>query len=468
MNTYLKYTVAVVGGLLLSCNNIVGQVVKTDYFMKSSITRNSMNPALTPEQGFLIAPVIPTVGVGVETNTLVLDNLMFSKGGEMLTFMHKDVTADEFLKNIKSDNFVGVNANTKLFSLGFYKGDSFWNVDLGLRVHTDVSLPKSLFELLKVGFNQTGSSIYDLSEIDANVSSFAEIGVSHARPFLDNKLVLGGRVKLLAGLAHADLSANSLSIEAGETQWKALSEVSLKGAAPGVTPTYDKEGYFDGFDFDWGGIPGWGVGFDLGAVYDMGGVLPVLDGLKVSAALNDIGYIKWNKKNTIALKSDKSEVIVDLNRNNKNGTSLESILEDAVDDLKDAVNLKEDPKGSDSYSTGLRTTLNIGAEYEVVKEKVSVGALFSNYYGNFYNQTELTFSGNYRPCSWFATALSYSALSSSFDNFGLAVHFIPKKGLNLFLSGDYVIARVSPQYIPTSSKGANVQVGVSVPLGSRH
>lgn len=470
MKTYYKYIVAIAGGLLMSWNSAIGQIAKAEYFMKSSISRNYFNPALTPEQGYVITPVIPTVGVSLQTNTINLDNLTFKKGGERVTFMHNSVSADEFLKNIKDDNYVGANVNTKLFALGFYKGDNFWNVDLGLRVHTDVNLPKPLFELLKVGFAQEGSSTYDLSEINANAYSFAELGLSHARPFLDNQLMLGGRVKLLAGLGHADLKANSLNIQATETQWKALSEVTLKGSAPGATPTYDSDGYFDGFDFDWGGIPGWGLAFDLGAVYDLGHIVPVLNGLKVSAALNDIGFVSWNKKNVVSLKSSETEVIVDLNKSHSNGTSLESVLEDAVDDLREAVNLKEDPDGVDGYSTGLRTTLNLGAEYEVVKDKISVGALLSNYYGNYYNQTELTFSGNFRPCGWFGTSVSYSALSADFKSLGLALHLIPQKGVNLFLAGDYVYlsSPISPQYLPTSSKGINFQMGISIPLGSRH
>lgn len=467
MNTYIKYTVAVIGGLFLSWSSVVGQTVKTDYFMKSSITRNYLNPALAPEQGYLVIPVIPTVGAGFKTNTLNLDNLMFSNpnGGDRLTFMHEDVSANQFLKNLKPDNYLGIDVNTKLFALGFYKGENFWNIDLGFRVHTDVNLPKPLFELLKIGFNQDGSSLYDLSDINARANSFVEIGVSHSRPFLDNKLTLGSRVKILAGLAHADLRANSLEIEASETQWRALSQVTLTGAAPGATPTYDDEGYFDGFDFEWGGIPGWGVGLDLGAAYDVSDVIPALSGLKVSAALNDIGFISWNKSSSIALKSDRNEVVIDLDQNHENGTSLESVFEDAIDQLREAVNLKEDE--AESFTTGLRTTLNVGAEYEILKDQVSVGALYSNYFGTYYNQTELTFSGNYRPCSWFATALSYSAISSNFNAFGLAIHLKPSRGLNLFLAGDY-IAKFSPQGLPIKSKGTNVQFGISIPLGSRH
>ncbi len=263
------------------------QVTKTDYFMETSYLRNSLNPALRPDQGYLVVPVLPNAGVNVQTNKLNLDNLTFAgPNGQRVTFMHPSVNATDFLSNIANDNYINTDVNLKLFGLGFYKGDAFWNIDLGVRTHVDANIPKGFFELFKEGFDQENQKRFDLSELSATGNSFVELGVSYSRPLIDNNLILGARVKLLGGIGDLDLNAKSLSIDAGPDYWKAKSQVTLKGAAPGaLSPKYDDEtGNIDGFDIDGFNVPGYGAGLDLGAVYDLKGILPILNGLKVSAS----------------------------------------------------------------------------------------------------------------------------------------------------------------------------------------
>ncbi|MDR2955641.1 MAG: DUF5723 family protein [Prevotella sp.] len=339
-------------------------------------------------------------------------------------------------------------------------------MDLGVRTHMDANIPKSFFGLLKKGFQQDAQTPYDLSDLSATGYSFAELGVSHSRPFMDNNLMLGVRVKLLGGFADFNLEAQSLSIEAGPELWRAKSKVSLRGSAPGVTPKYNENGNFDGFDFDGFGMPGYGAGLDIGAVYQLKDIVPVLEGLKVSAALNDIGFIAWNKNNSVNLHSPETVVEVRPSQyENQNGSSLSDVLDNAFEDIKEAVNLKED--GRSGRTTALRMNMNLGAEYEIFKNKLSVGALYSKRFGNYFTTSEFIASVNARLCPWISTSLSYGVVHSKFDTFGLAIHLAPTKGLNLFIASDYAIPRVSSDFIPTTSKGVNAQFGISIPIGGK-
>lgn len=446
------------------------QVTKTDYFMETSYLRNSLNPALRPDQGYLVVPVIPNIGVNAQTNRFNLDNLTFmGPEGRRVTFMHQSVNTDDFMSNLSNDNYINTDVNIKLFGYGFYKGDNFWNIDLGVRTHVDANIPKSFFGLLKEGFLQDQQSRYDLSDLSATGYSFVELGVAHSRMFLDNNLVIGARVKLLGGLADFNLDAKSLNIDAGPEYWSAKSEVTLKGSAPGVEPTYDEKGNLDGFDFGSFNIPGYGAGLDIGAVYDMKDAFPMLEGLKVSAAFNDIGFISWSKKNSIKLHSPETEVTIvpsDYNYYKENGSSLSDVLEDAFDDIKEAVNLRQDgPR--EARTTALRMNMNLGAEYEVLRNKLSVGALYSARFGNYFTTSEFTISANGRINPWIATSLSYSFIHSKFDTFGFALHLAPTRGVSLFLASDYCIPHVSSDFIPTTSKGINLQMGVSIPIGGK-
>lgn len=445
------------------------QITKTDYFMKSSYLKNNLNPALRPNQGYLVVPLIPSIGANVQTNRLNLSHLTSAgPNGQRVTFMHQSVNADDFLSDLGKDNYLNVDANIKLFALGFFKNDSYWNIDLGVRTHVDANIPRSFFELFKKGFEQNKQTRYDLSDLSSTGYSFIELGVNNSRVFLDNSLIIGARVKVLGGLADYNLHAKSLNIDAGPEYWSAKSEVELKGSAPGIIPTYDDKDNLDGFDFGNFNISGYGLGLDLGAVFDVKKILPEAEGLKVSFALNDLGFISWSKNNSINLKSPKTEVKIvpsDYTIYKEDGNSLSDVLEDTFDDLKEAINLKGEEKSA--RTSMLRMNMNFGAEYEVLKDKLSLGALYSARFGNYYTTSELTFSANAYFTSWLYTSLSYSFIHSKFDTFGFALHLAPSKGVNLFVASDYVIPHVSSEFIPTTSKALNLQFGMSIPLGGR-
>ncbi len=454
---------------LFSINGGYAQVTQSDYFMETSYLRNSLNPALRPEQGYLVVPILPTIGANGQTNKINLHNFTF-KGpdGKRVTFMHQSVGVEQFLSKLSYDNYANADVNIKFFGLGFYKGDHFWNIDMGVRTHADVNIPKPFFELLKRGFGQEEQSTYDLSDLHATGYSFIEIGVAHSRMFMDNNLTLGARVKFLGGLADFKFDTKSLNIDAGPDYWKAKSKASLIGSAPGVAPRYDEKGNLDGFTFGNFNLPGLGLGIDLGAVYDVKELFPVLEGLKISAAINDIGFISWSKANTINLQSPETEVIVspnDYSIYERDGSSVFDVFEDALDDIKKAVNLKGETKRA--RASMLRMNMNLGAEYELVRDKLTAGALYSIRFGSYSNISEFTLSANYRPCTWFATSLTYSVNHSQFDTFGLALHIVPSKGLNLFLASDYATPHISSDFVPTTSRALNFQFGISIPLGER-
>lgn len=465
--TYILATVLFSNFIL--ANLSFAQITKTDYFMESSFLKSSLNPALRPNQGYLVVPLIPNIGANIQTNNLNLDALTFNgPEGKRVTFMHHSVDANSFLSNLGKDNYLNIDANIKLFGLGFFKSDSYWNIDLGIRTHLDANIPKSFFELFKKGFDQDNQTRYDLSDLSSTGYSFIELGVTNSRVFLDNSLTLGARAKLIGGLADYSLHAKSLNIDAGPEYWSAKSEVQLKGSAPGVIPTYDEKGNLDGFDFGNFNISGYGLGLDVGAVFDTKNIFPEVGGLKLSLALNDIGFISWSKNNSINLKSPKTEVIIipsDYTIYKNSGSSLSDVLGDTFDDLKEAINLKGE--GKSARTSMLRMNMNIGAEYEIIEDKLSLGALYSARFGNYYKTSEFTFSANAHFTSWLYTSLSYSFIHSKFDTFGLALHLAPSRGVNLFLASDYTIPHVSSEFIPTTSKALNLQFGISIPLGDK-
>lgn len=455
-----------------------GQTPRSTYFIEKSHTRIGLNPALRPDAGYLGVPFLSGIGVNVQTNTINLDNFTFSiPGNKRATFMHANVSADQFLSNLSNDNYISADLGYNIFSMGFYKGESFWNIDFGVKANMDVNVPKSMFALVKQGFEQDSPTRYDVSGVSATANSYIELGVSYSRPFLQNSLTLGVKTKLLGGIANMDLEAEHLSILADENKWEAQSRVKLNASAPGIKPKYSLKDngmeMIDGFDTsNWGKLSGYGLGFDFGAVYDFKNLSGTLDGISsdllsnlvVSTSLTDIGFISWSKANSTHLASSGETVTVYPNYTiHKDGsTSIEDIFDEMLDDFEQAINLKE--QKAKGRTTGLRATWNLGMEYKFLQDKLSAGLLYSNRFGNYFNRQEVTLSGNYRPLNWLATSLTYSFVHSNFDTFGWALYLSPSKGVNFFVVSDYIIPNVSPQWIPSTSKALNVQFGFTIPM----
>ena len=109
----------------------------------------------------------------------------------------------------------------------------------------------------------------------------------------------------------------------------------------------------------------------------------------------------------------------------------------------------------ESRKSRLASTLVIGAEYGFFNNKLAVGALSTTRFVQPDALTELTFSANYRPKSWFNVALSYSVIQSAGKSFGLGLKLGP-----VFLGTDYM-------FLGKNSNSVNGFVGVSIPLGGR-
>ena len=110
-----------------------------------------------------------------------------------------------------------------------------------------------------------------------------------------------------------------------------------------------------------------------------------------------------------------------------------------------------------SRSTSLRSTLNLGAEYTLLNNKLGFGLLSSTQFTQPEAYSELTISANYRPKNWFGVSLSYSFLHSDFETLGIGL----KLG-SIFIGSDYLMTKSLGD-----ANRANVYLGVSVPLGKK-
>lgn len=446
------------------------QYLRTSYFMEGASTRIQMNPGLQPTRGYLNLPLIGNFNIAANTNSLGINDIIdITKDGN--DFLHNNT----LYNSLQQDNRVNMNLNANILSFGWFRGKNFWSFNAGLRMDVGAQINKDMFRMMR---NMNGFDIesvagqqekYKMGNQSINMNAYAEIGLGLSRRITE-KLTVGARAKVLLGLARTEVNIEQFDLdldipevpntgnmtqeelmnyEFNEEDWygkgysynaKANVVTTLKGGGM----TFDDNNMINGFNLDANslGIAGTGFGVDLGASYS------IFKNLTVSAAVLDLGVMKWNKSNTTIAKVEGQEnVIIDANNYEQYiGGDLLSL---------ERFDFKKEEEADYKSSTKLSTTVLLAAEYGLMNNKLSVGAIYSSRFVQPKTQTELTFLATLRPSNALNLALSYSPILSGGKSFGLALKLGP-----LFAGTDYM-------YFGSNSKTVNAFVGFSLPLGGK-
>lgn len=468
MRSFLKF--AILALLIATASDVQAQFLRSSYFMEGSQYRLQLNPALAPNKGYVNIPVIGNVNAGFYSNSLGLSDFTdIIKNSDDADYF----TSDKFMNKLKPFNEIGINAGTDIASAGWWRGKNFWSFNLGVKVNGGAKVPKELFHFLR---DMTGSEsndytnyIRDFSHEELNINAYTELAAGYARQ-INERLNVGGRAKLLLGVGNMNIKVHNATIETKLTgvpqdiNWEDASVEELskaKGTADiivdaeldysfkGINLITNENGYIDDVKFESKdlGVAGVGAAIDLGVSYR------VINNLTLSAAILDLGFIKWSKGCTEKAFTNTD----DLHFNSDKPEDIERFA-DIVGSNKalnfDLLKLTFDSEQKKSRTTSLATSLVLGANYDI-NSKISVGALFTEYMSKPKSQTELTLSLNLHPKNSIDFTFSYSPIMCSGSSFGLAARLGP-----LFIGTDYM-------FFGNGTKCCNALIGFSVPLGSK-
>jgi len=477
------------------------QFLRTSYFMEGTHYRQQLNPALTPTKGFINLPVIGAVNATVGSTSLGYQDII-----DIIDDGDDFYKSNDFMSRLKENNTLNVNFSTEILSAGWYKGKNFWSFNIGLRTDIGANLTKSMFQFLHDmdGLETTWEDQkFNIGGQQLNIQAYTEIGLGLSRQ-INNRLTVGARVKALLGIGNMEMKINKaymnavlpsntrmqefehmqitdiaqveqLKGEIGDYKAELAVGASLESSFKGLNLVQEEgQDYISDFDFEAGdmGIAGYGFGIDLGASYK------IMDNLTVSASILDLGFISWSKGSTKIASANSgidmkgSDYVAELEGinpadpdalqqaqavidgfTNKATDYLDRVSNGDVLDY-DMLQLRTED-ASKSRKSRLASTLVLGAEYGFFNNKLAVGVLSTTRFVQPDALTELTFSANYRPKSWFNVALSYSAIQSAGKSFGLGLKLGP-----IFLGTDYM-------FLGKNSNSVNGFIGVSIPLNKR-
>lgn len=440
------------------------QEFRTAAFMQTNNYRHQINPAMLDE-AYVGMPFFGQINVGA-TGNFGLKNFVYKLDGnpryDLTTFMSPTVSAGEFLGDLHDKNRADVYINYNIFSVGFkaFKGINL--VELNVRSNTNVSLPYELFEFMKTtGAKET----YHLQDIGVRSQNYLELALGHSHR-INDQWTVGAKLKFLFGGAYADFSADQLDVTMNGDQWRIVGDARLKAAVLSSEFDYedpsknapDGRRRVKGIDDVSFGLPGFGMGVDLGATFK------VTKDLTLSAAINDLGFINWSKVKNASSRGDYTfDGFEDIyaGSNNTGGNKLGDQFETLGDDLEEMFSVYDDGEGSSSQA--LAATINIGAEYTLpVYRNLRFGFLYTSRLHGLYSYHQGLLSATIRPVKCLEASVN-TAVSSTGCTFGAALS-LRAKHYNFFIGSDRIFGKVSKEFIPLNSLNANVTMGMSFPL----
>jgi len=473
----MKYILTVI--LVVVALNAAAQNSQVLYFM--NLPQNHLiNPALRPSNAVYIGlPVVSGFNLNINNNYVNFSDVIINgqPKDSLISFLHPDYNVDKFLAKIKDKNFLGPELTIPILGIGFSVGkDGYVFLDINTRIESNIVLPGDIFKLALKGNEQFVGSKIDLSSLRGDIKGYNEFGVGYSRNFSE-KLRIGIKGKLLFGIACASIDNRSLGIAVNDDYSHTLyADMAVNISGP-LTVNMDSKNNISSIDFDdnrfkttsgirdfIAGKKNMGLGLDIGATYD------VTERIVVSAAITDLGFIRW-KKDVTNLKASNHFEFSGLNMVDVvNGTkTIDEVGTDVLDSLKNAFVVS---KSKAPFTTYLPFGISFAGSYSVTKN-FSLGLLSYSRIISKQIREALTLSANLNLGNAFSTSMSYTAENHRYDNLGAGVAF--RAGITQFyLLSDRIPVvwnRIkdgnSNVIIPANWNTFNLRLGMNLVFGNR-
>lgn len=390
--------------------------LKSSYFMEGSYFRTELNPALVPTRGYIALPLISGFSAGNYSNYNSYENMNYLHNGSYIHALDPSVPASEFLSKLPNKCVQNIKSNLNIIGLGFYTlNGTFFNFGANVRIDYNSATPKEYYKMLKGAYD---SSI-ELDNMTVDVNNYLETYAGVAFHLGEN-ITIGARLKFLIGLQNGKVDINKMYVD--------NDNYSISGDMIFNSIEYDSSNHDgelpddiiwnDTQNFVWSNLHSFGGAIDLGAEMRL-----LDDKLKVSAAITDLGFIRWSADTQMA-----GELNCEVNRHTN------------IADLLAGTNFTVKDNFSD-YTTRLTTNINLGVEYNFFDNHFAIGALSHTRFYRRAVATEFTTSFNVRPTNWMTFTASHTFLNGNTPGiFGAAVNIHPR-AINIFFGMDYIGSR---------------------------
>lgn len=463
-------TILITGIILLAATiTTSAQENTTLYFMKGMPQSTMFNPALHNDSSAVVIglPGLSGVYVGMNSDFAVNDLIHYGTGNMSDSLV---IDIDGFHNALKDgQNTFRQNFDVSIFYLGFRTKNTFISFSVNEKESAQTGFAKSFITFLKEGNGPyMGKTPQDLGDLMFNAYHYREYALGASQELMDGKLSVGFRFKALYGKFSLQTEKLNFKVEtAGDgSSVKLQTDMQLNFSAP-VTPEYDEDNYFNGFEDNFEASE-YILGSDnMGMAFDLGAVFKVTPQITVSASIVDIGKIPF-KTNVYNVTKNQSYTWEGLDFSNSlddsdpNYISADDMMDEEIEKLEAVVRPKKSEITSNAFDMKLPTKIFMGGTY-ALNSKVNFGLLDRLYIYNGETSNSITVSANAMLGNFFSVTGSYSAMNGTYNNLGLGL--AARLGfLQFYMASDNLLALSDP----AKAQAFNVRFGLNILFGRKY
>lgn len=433
--------------ILLTGYSAISQANFSLYQLNNTAQSQYLNPAFrsSAKVGVSIAPFSSFLNLQFLNSGFALDDALATRPNSDSL----DLTPENLVDNLNDVNYLDFNLRTELAAFILTTKKSTFSFTAGAIVNAGVSYPK---DLLRLAFYGNGGPEFlgqraAIDNLGVDALGYLEFGAGYNRKIGD-KLVVGGKLKYLVGLANIQTER----MQAGITTDATTYELALDGAARINT---SNTAFFDDLSDPMALLNNLkvtnnhGIGLDLGATYALN------DRINLSASIIDLGAITW--------RDDVTNYEIEEFSFNYKGIDVIEFLNDSTavfDAISDSLETASDIKETNNkYSTNLFTKAYLGGNFEIT-DFFNVGLVWFSSFNPSRYMTAVNVSANVKLSHWLSATANYGLYSYRDSNIGLGAS-VRTGPIQFFVMTDNVFAAINPQ----SAKNWHVNFGMSIQVG---
>jgi len=406
-------------------------------FMQNVAQSTAIVPTNTPAYNFMIT----TSGYFGVSNSqfsyrdLITSNLVY------LNRIPSLISKDNYFTTTNSNDIINIRLRTRKL---------FWSLGVSEENYFRITLPKDLFTLAINGNSSfvNSNTKADLSGLRADFMSYASVNLGLTVP-IGSKWSVGGRLRLLNGLANARITKADLSLTTidPDNYGQAIgTDYRVDIATPGQNIDSLSKGIFNAKPKLFSSLGG---GLDLAVAYKVNRYL------KFTGSVYNLGYIKWNTD--VVNYSGKLSTV------NYNGIKIsdirDSLGEFKANGLGDTIGKRfQTQKTNEGYTTYLSPEFFVATTF-TLGTKTAISLAF---HGQYYQGLRPSATFNiYQPVGRvFDITAGISYTQNSFNNFSAGVMFKPGP-VQIYAVTDNALGLVKPSY----AKLLNLRIGLGFVFG---
>lgn len=404
-----------------------------------------LNPAFRPNARVYLNLGLGMHSFGLNHSGFTMDQLLVQRDyDDSLEF--RPAEAIDAMARI---NHINLDFNNELIGIGLRLGKTYFSLTATNRMQFSFIYPRDLFRFV---FEGNGASLLgqraDLDGLGLKFNAYMEYALGINRSFLDDKLTIGARFKLISGIANIHTAKSELGIYTDSTTFDITIDGAMHAYSSGLS-NYEVSDYRNlGFKY-LTQFPNMGLGLDLGATYQLN------DMFDFSASVIDLGFIRWKDGNKNYISNDVNYTFegVDINQFMADSAGF---VENFTDTLRGIFNASEN---DEAYRTSLNTRFYLGARFKVL-DVLHLNALWFNEFilGNY--RPGLSVGATLKLKEILSVSANYSLYGRAYGNVGLGLN-MRLGSVQFFVMTDNVLGALNL----SGSKNWHINGGFSLCIG---